>query len=118
MVKNHTLFQRTGFAWAGLRVAYQRERSLRTEVRLALGWYVLLAVLQPAGFWWWLSLLASALVLGAELLNTSIEHALDLLHPGRHPEVKVVKDCAAAAVLVSVIAAVAVGIGTLWSVWS
>ena len=38
------------------------------------------------------------LVLVAELLNTAIEALADRLHPERHPEIRVVKDVAAAAV--------------------
>jgi undecaprenol kinase len=45
-------------------------------------------------------LLVSSAVIAAELLNTAIERLADQIHPEPHPQVRIVKDCAAAAVLV------------------
>ena len=67
-----------------------------------------LAVLRPGPIWWAAVALASAGVLAAELLNTAIEALADHVSPERHPQIKVVKDCAAAAVFISVIGALAV----------
>ena len=67
-------------------------------------------ILQPGPLWWALVMLASAGVLAAELFNTAIEHLADHLHPEVHPRIRVVKDCAAAAVLVAAVGAVTVGI--------
>ena len=47
--------------------------------------------------------LTVSFVLAAELVNTAIEHLADHLHPELHPKIKLVKDCAAAAVLVVVL---------------
>jgi undecaprenol kinase len=66
--------------------------------------------LRPEALWWGLVLLASSGVLTAELLNTAVEHLADHLHPEVHPSIRTVKDCAAAAVLVAVLGAVAVGV--------
>ena len=60
--------------------------------------------------WWALVVLASAGVLAAELFNTAVEHLADHLHPEVHPSIRVVKDCAAAAVLVASLGAVGVGV--------
>jgi diacylglycerol kinase (ATP) len=60
--------------------------------------------------WWALVLMASFLVIAAELFNTALEHLADHLHPDEHPQIGRVKDCAAAAVLMTVCGAVAVGI--------
>ena len=61
------------------------------------------------------------LVLICELINTSIEAAVDVGSPGLHPTAKVAKDVAAAAVLLSVLVAVVVGIllygPPLWRKW-
>jgi len=46
--------------------------------------------------------------LAAELANTAVERLADRLHPERHPEIKLVKDCLAAAVLVASLGALAV----------
>ena len=55
-------------------------------------------------------ILASAAVISAELFNTAIEHLADHLHPEIHPSIRIVKDCAAAAVLVSSVAALGVAV--------
>ncbi|MNY79213.1 Undecaprenol kinase [compost metagenome] len=52
----------------------------------------------------------SGIVLIAELLNTAIEVLVDLVSPDIHPKAKIIKDVAAAAVLVSALTAVVVGL--------
>jgi diacylglycerol kinase (ATP) len=52
-------------------------------------------------------------VISAELFNTAIEHLADHLHPEIHPSIRIVKDCAAAAVLVTVAGALCVGVALL-----
>jgi diacylglycerol kinase (ATP) len=56
-----------------------------------------------------LIIVAVALVLVAELINTAIEKAMDLMTTTYHPLAKLVKDIAAGAVFIAAIAAVIVG---------
>ena len=72
-----------------------------------------LLVLRPPAVWWALVVLASAAVVAAELFNTAIEHLADLLHPQQSPAIRLVKDCAAAGVLIAVLGAVGVGVALL-----
>lgn len=58
---------------------------------------------------WALVVVAIALVLVAELVNAAIEAVVDLVSPESHPLAGRAKDVAAAAVLVSALAAVAIG---------
>ena len=58
-------------------------------------------------------ILAASGVLAAEMFNTAIERLSDHLHPDQHPEIRVVKDCAAAGVLIVSAGAVGVGIALL-----
>jgi undecaprenol kinase len=97
-----------GFALAGLMHGLRTERSVRFEVVVFLLVVVALIVLRPGPIWWAAAALASSGVLAAELLNTAIEALADHLCPEFHPRIRVVKDCAAAAVFVSVIGALAV----------
>jgi diacylglycerol kinase (ATP) len=55
-------------------------------------------------------LLASAAVVAAELLNTAIEQLADELHPHDSPGIRIVKDCAAAGVLVAALGALGVAV--------
>ena len=95
-----------GFAWAGLLQTYRVQANFRIEVWagvLALGLAGALRVpLAPI-------LLACALVLGLELLNTALEAVVDLASPEWQPLAKVAKDAAAGAVLVARLGALLVG---------
>ena len=59
---------------------------------------------------WAALLLAIALVLGAEAMNTALEYMVDLAQPEWHPLARDAKDVAAAAVLVCSLGAAMVGL--------
>ena len=109
-MKGQTFRRRLGFAMRGLALAVRRERSLRTQLLAAGTVLALLLATRPAAVWWALLLLACALVLVAELLNSALEALVDHLHPERHPAVGAAKDIAAGAVLLASVGAVAVGV--------
>jgi diacylglycerol kinase (ATP) len=114
--KGQSHYKRLSFALAGLRQAWRTERSLRLQLLALAGVVAVLAWLRPPAIWWALGAFACALVLAAELFNTAIEALVDHLHPDAHPAVRVVKDCAAAAVLVASLGALAVA--AAFAVWS
>jgi diacylglycerol kinase len=108
--KNQPFRRRLGYALAGIAAGLRSEHSLRVQfVTLAVA-VTLLCVFRPEPIWWAAIALSSGLVITAELLNTALEHLADHLHPETHPRIQIVKDCAAAAVLVASTAALAVGI--------
>lgn len=107
-MKNQVLVRRLGFALAGIREAWRRENSFKTQVIAAAAVLGALAWLRPAPLWWVIAGLTVGLVLAAEIFNTAVEGLADHLHPEQHPAIRVVKDCAAGAVLVASIAALAV----------
>ncbi len=106
--KNQAFFRRLSFALAGLRTGIRTEHSLRFQAATAVGVLVVLWVFRPEPIWWAMTILASALVMMAELFNTAIEHLVDHLHPEAHPRIGMVKDIAAAAVLMAVFGALGV----------
>ena len=118
-MKNRSLAARIGFALAGWRAAWARERSFRTQAWCALLAFVALFMLQPAPIWWAFVALVCALVLALELINSALEALIDLLHPEIHPEIKIIKDMLAGAVLAISCAALfgAVILGTAY-VWA
>lgn len=97
-----------GFALAGLMHGLRTEKSVRFEAVVLVLVLVALVILRPEPVWWAATALASAGVLAAELLNTAIETLADHLCPEIHPRIRIVKDCAAAAVFVSVVGALVV----------
>ncbi len=99
-----------GYALKGLSYAFKTQLNFRFHCAAAVGvalagWYFKLS----SSEWCWI-LLAAALVLVAELLNTAIEALVDLVSPGQHPKAGTAKDTAAAAVLVAATIAVAIGL--------
>ena len=108
-MKNRPFSARLGFAFAGLRAAWRHEKSFRTQSWFALAALLLLLLLRPALLWWALIGVMVMAVLAAELINTALEHLADHLHPEHHPKIKLVKDCAAAAVLL-------LSLGAVWLV--
>jgi undecaprenol kinase len=108
--KNRPFAVRLGFAWTGLRHALRAEYSLRLQAVALVLVVIALIVLRPGALWCALMLFASFAVLAAELFNTALEHLMDHLHPEVHPQIRIVKDCAAAAVLLTVLGAIAVGV--------
>jgi diacylglycerol kinase (ATP) len=115
--KGRPLAERVGFAWNGIAAAWREERSFRFQLVAAAAVVVLLVAVRPPAFWWAMLLLAAALVLAAELFNTALERVIDRLHPEYHPELEVAKDCAAGAVLVLSIGAVAVFLAFVADRW-
>ncbi len=111
--KNQSFWMRLRFALAGLAHGLRTERSLKTQTVALLLVLVALAILRPAPLWWALVILASSAVLAAELFNTAIERLADHLHRDQHPEIRIVKDCAAAGVLVIVLGALGVAAALL-----
>ena len=107
--KNQSLLARMRFARAGLTHAVATENSLKFQVAAFGAMLIVLAILRPEPIWWGLVLLASGAVIAAELFNTAIELLADHLHPETHASIRIVKDCAAGAVLVASLTAVAVG---------
>jgi len=103
-------------AAVGLHYAWRTQPHLRFEAGVALA-AVTLALLLGTGLV--AVLLASTLVLVAELLNTAIEALVDLVTPEHRPLAAAAKDAAAGAVLVAAAFAVAVGLAALGpALWS
>jgi diacylglycerol kinase len=97
-------------AFRGIRSLLESEVHARihlaaTVAVLALGWWCRITAGE-----WLAVILALGLVWVAEALNTAIEYVADLAQPDEHPEVKKLKDLAAAAVLFASLTALVVGL--------
>lgn len=111
--KNQPFIRRLRFALQGLAAAWRSERNFRIQLGALLSVVIVLVALGIEPVWWALVLLTSGSVLAAELFNTALEHLADHVHPQTHVQIQIVKDCAAAAVLVASCAAIAVGVALL-----
>ncbi len=98
----------TGYALAGLRAAWRHENAFRQEVVVAAVAIPIALLLSVGSISKALLVGSILLVLMVELLNSAIEAAVDFASLERHPIAKRAKDTASAAVLVSIVNAVAV----------
>ena len=98
------------YALAGLRQFIVWEHNARIHLAATVGVIV-------AGFLWKVTAREAAIltivtgvVWVTEILNTCVERLADLFMKEHHPEIKIVKDLAAGAVLISAIVAVVVAL--------
>lgn len=117
MIKNAPFLRRLGWAIQGIVTAYREENSFRTQARIAVATVSALAYLRPGWIWAAIVLGLVGLVLMAELFNTALENLLDGLHPAEAEFVRKAKDCAAGAVLLASLAALAGGVAFLLDVF-
>ncbi len=96
-----------GFALRGWSHAWRTQAHLRFEGVAAL---VAIAAAVALGSGVAAVVVASTLVLVAELVNTAVEATVDLVAPGPDPRAAIAKDVAAGAVLVAALGAVGVGL--------
>ena len=115
-MKGQRYFARLGFAFAGIRTVWRREKSFRIQCMLGLVGVAMTAALRPGWAWAALIALAMALVFALEMVNAALEYLLDRMHPEIHDEIKHAKDVAAGAVLVASLFGTAVVFAMLASV--
>ncbi|HUW95879.1 MAG TPA: diacylglycerol kinase family protein [Anaerolineae bacterium] len=108
--QHSTLVESFRFAFAGLGHALRSQRNARIHVSVAVVVLILGAALGLEPVRWAVIFLTFGFVFVAELFNTVVEAAIDLVTEEYHPLAKQAKDVAAGAVLTSVIVAVAVGL--------
>ena len=114
-MKNQGFSQRLRHATLGFLWAWRRENSFRIQITAAVLAGAGLLILRPPPIWWAAVALTIAGVLAAELFNAAIEALSDHLHPDLHPEIRAVKDIAAAAVLCASAGALIVGVSLIIS---
>ena len=105
----HRTLRSFRFAGAGAVHVLRSQPNARVHVAVALLACGMAAWLRLPAHAWALLLLAIALVLSLEAINTAVEFAIDLASPAQHPLARAAKDAAAAAVLVSALLSVGVG---------
>lgn len=97
-------------AAAGVRLAWRGQPHFRFEVVAGAG-AIALALWLETGLT--AVLVASSVVLVAEMVNTAVEATVDLASPERRPLAAAAKDAAAGAVLIAAGFAVAIGLVAL-----
>lgn len=97
-------------AFSGIFFAFRTQNNLWIHLIISIlvvlmGLWLALSVID-----WAILILTMAMVFAAEMFNTSIEAVVDLIQPAIHPLAKTGKDVAAAAVLLTAISSIFIGI--------
>lgn len=109
-MRTHNLRSSFGYAIEGIAYVVKTQRNFR--IHASFGLLVLLVGGLLHLSWVEFAILVGVImaVLMAEMLNTIIETAIDLVSPDYHPLAKITKDVAAGAVLLMSLGAVLVGL--------
>ena len=98
------------YAIEGLKSAFKTEQNFLIDTIVGIIVIILGILLKLSITEFMIVLLTIGLVISMELMNTSIENAIDMAMPEIHPLAKASKDISAAAVLFSSVIALIVGI--------
>ena len=99
-----------GFAFNGLRILFHEEHNSRIHF-FASVLVVNAALLFKLNTYEWIAIIFSiGLVITVEIINTAVENIADFLTTEQNNHIKKIKDLAAAAVLVSALTALTIGL--------
>ncbi|MEQ1732505.1 MAG: diacylglycerol kinase family protein [Bacteroidia bacterium] len=99
-----------GYAFNGLRVLITQEHNARIHLLAATIVVILGIVLHVSLIEWAILMLCIGVVIALEIVNTAIEQIANFICPEHNPKIKIIKDLAAAAVLVGAISASVIGL--------
>lgn len=98
------------FAFNGLKILFKEEHNSRIHF-FAMGVVISASIFFELNTYEWLAIIFSVgLVFVAEIFNTAIENIADFLTTEKNNKIKAIKDLSAAAVLISALTAVAIGL--------
>lgn len=99
-----------GYAFQGLKTLTNEESNSWVHILFTSCIIIAGFVFQISSCEWIAVVFAIGFVLVTEIVNTAIENICDFISPARHESIKRIKDLSAAAVLVSAITALVVGL--------
>lgn len=98
------------YAFAGLRLVFRQEHNAWIHATAAICVVVAGFLFRISQLEWIAVVICIAMVISAEIINSSLERMADFVQPERDDRIKEIKDLGAAAVLVCAIASTIVGI--------
>ena len=87
------------FAMTGITHFVKTEKNAKIQILLALVALIMGYIFNVSKIEWVLILISIGGVISLEIINTSIENMADFIHDGIHPQIKIIKDLSAGAVL-------------------
>lgn len=97
------------FAISGIITFFRNERNGQIQLVAAIIVVTLGLVFQIDTKEWLVVVLCILMVVTLEMINTALEKLCDVVHPGYHPQIKIIKDIAAGAVLIAALGSIIIG---------
>lgn len=98
------------YAFNGLKILFREEHNSRIHLIAAIA-VIIAGIIFELNIFEWIAIVFSiGLVITTEIINTVVEKTADFISPDKNEKIKKIKDLSAAAVLVSVITAVSIGL--------
>lgn len=110
MIKLKKRIKSFGYAGRGIRTVFATEPNMKIHILITILVLIGGFTFKISTIEWIACLLCIGLVVGMEMINTSIENIVDLVSPDYHPLAGKAKDIAAGAVLICAIISVIVGL--------
>ena len=103
-------FNAVVFAFQGINRFFSRDRNGKIQLVIGITAIILGFTVSLSSFQWILVLFCIGLVISLEMINSAIEKYCDLVTTNFHPDIKIIKDVAAGAVLVASITSLIIGL--------
>lgn len=97
------------YAWQGIKHCFISEKNFRIQLLIAAIVFLAGIIFKISATEWLAILFCSSLVLGFEMINTTIEKLSNLITESIRPEIKIIKDVAAGAVFLASIISFVMG---------
>ncbi|MCC6288120.1 MAG: diacylglycerol kinase family protein [Chitinophagaceae bacterium] len=104
------LFKSFTYAFQGVYTFFSRDSNGKLELCFAAIAIATGFILHISNTEWIAVLLCIAMVISLEMINASIEKLCDMVEHNFHPAIKIIKDIAAGAVLVSAVVSLIIGL--------
>lgn len=98
------------YAFNGLKTMFREEHNSRIHFAATVGVLIASVIFKISAYEWIAVVLSIGFVFSSELMNSAIEQIADFISPARNEKIRVIKDFAAAGVLLSAITAFIVGL--------
>jgi diacylglycerol kinase len=98
------------FAFNGLKILIKEEHNARIHLFIAICVLIAGFLFKISEIEWIAVVFAIGFVIVLEIINSSIENIADFVSPEKHEKIKKIKDLSAAAVLISAITALTIGL--------
>ena len=108
--KTKKLINSFKYAIEGIISSFKTEQNMKIHIFIMILVIILGMVLKLSALEWIILTIVIALVISAELFNTTIETAVDMITKEKNEKAKLAKDVAAGAVLVLAIGSVIIGL--------